>query len=220
MQFSRREEWLLCAALSPEGPIAASSWNEWASEIKLEDAPYPEFRLLPAVYANLNRVAPSLALPDKLRGVATYTFTKNHLLSPNACVDVFANGVYLSSINLRERLSTSEYCLLVSRRFLFGSWVELSLRPKPYRRSGFRNKYWLKRSVPVQRLRVFDIEQMNEQSCLHGRRPESDFRRLRDLSCPTRANPPQSSAVIFRQATSISKLPPLPGFHSHRRGTD
>jgi hypothetical protein len=80
MQFSRREEWLLCAALSPEGPIAASSWNEWASEIKLENAPYSETRLLPAVYANLNRVAPSLALPDKLRGAATFTFTKNHLL--------------------------------------------------------------------------------------------------------------------------------------------
>ena len=513
MQFSRREEWLLCAALSPEGPIAASSWNEWASEIKLEDAPYPEFRLLPAVYANLNRVAPSLALPDKLRGVATYTFTKNHLLihgcmpiieelskhsivlltkgigicirfgawssrttrdvdihvtlqsldkvcevlaqsgwtpkhgmtraslvhrsslrrdswnftkgdldldihwrvksgccdnllakemwasadqtkflgrtlllqspelalitslnhgfivgdhadvlqtivdaawllpicqgnvlvpllnksdllvqfrilisilqkigpsetvshyrcllgnahiadsttnpvlrhktemgilrqpvrywlwdllgrksrlerliirfagpfskplaqpetfkndydlrdceqmdqiggpgwgwpepdntcfwsdqadarfliplrhvgdylivlgladcfSPNACVDVFANGVYLSSINLRERLSTSEYCLLVSRRFLFGSWVELSLRPKPYLGDqASANKYWLKRSVPVQRLRVFDIEQMNE----------GGFE--------------ISPLDIVRQVTTVSELPALP----------
>src|SRR5260370_24395318 len=87
LQLSRREERLLGAALSPEGAVAAASWEEWASEIRLEDAPYSEVRLLPAVYANLSRVAPSLKLADKLRGNASYTFTKNLLLA-HGCVPI------------------------------------------------------------------------------------------------------------------------------------
>jgi hypothetical protein len=81
LQLSQREEHLLVAALSPQGAVAAASWQEWVSQVKLEDAHYSEVRLLPAVYANLSRVGPSLKLAHKLRGNASYTFTKNLLLA-------------------------------------------------------------------------------------------------------------------------------------------
>ena len=37
--------------------------------------------MLPAVYAHLSRVAPSLKLPEKLRGKARAIFTRNSLLA-------------------------------------------------------------------------------------------------------------------------------------------
>ena len=136
---------------------------------------------------------------------------ENRCVSPNACVDVFANGIYLSSINFRERLLTSEYCLLVSRCIFFGSWVELSLRPRPYLGDqASANKWWLKRSLPVQRLRVFDIEQMNEffsgyhvpqlyLTILKGQEPQSTkFVRIKNRM----ANSPFQNAREFRP-TSI-----------------
>ena len=60
-ELSKREERLLRAALHPDGAVAAASFEEWASEIGLEEAPYPELRILTAVYAHLSRVAPALA---------------------------------------------------------------------------------------------------------------------------------------------------------------
>jgi hypothetical protein len=88
---------------------------------------------------------------------------EHRLYSPNARVDVFANGIYLASLNFRERMATSEYCLMVPRRVLFGPWVELSLRPQPYLGDGMNSAcdYSLKRSVPVRRLRIFDMQQMS-----------------------------------------------------------
>jgi hypothetical protein len=79
--LSRREETLLGAALNPNGAVAARCWEDWAAEISLENAPYAELRLLPAVYAHLTRVAPALELPEKLRGKARATFARNHLLA-------------------------------------------------------------------------------------------------------------------------------------------
>ena len=84
--------------------------------------------------------------------------------SANACVNVFANGIFLRNINFRERLLTSEYCFLVPRSVLFGPWVELSLRPKPYLgdKAVSSTNYSLKRSLPVRRLRVLDMQQMSD----------------------------------------------------------
>ena len=86
-ELSKREERLLRAALHPDGAVAAASFEEWASEIELEQAPYPELRILTAVYAHLSRVAPSLKLPGKLRGKAKATFAANHLLA-NGCLPI------------------------------------------------------------------------------------------------------------------------------------
>ena len=47
---------------------------------------------------------------------------------------------------------------------LFGPWVELSLRPKPYLgdKAVSSTNYSLKRSLPVRRLRVLDMQQMSD----------------------------------------------------------
>ena len=52
--------------------------------MSLEEAPHPELRVLPMVYANLSRIAPTLALPSKLRGNSRATFTFNRLISHEA----------------------------------------------------------------------------------------------------------------------------------------
>jgi hypothetical protein len=84
--------------------------------------------------------------------------------SPNACVNVFANGKFLRTINLRERSTTSEYCLLVPSSVLFGPWVELSLRPRPYLGDGSASSsnYPLTRSLPVRRLRIVDMQKISD----------------------------------------------------------
>src|SRR4051794_30993932 len=79
--FSERENLLLRAALSPDADVAVSSWKDWAAQISLEDAPYPELRLLTAVYANLSRIAEHFKLPSKLKGKARATFIQNNLLA-------------------------------------------------------------------------------------------------------------------------------------------
>jgi hypothetical protein len=79
--FSDRERLLLGAALCPDPEIATASWERWASQMALEDAPYPELRLLTAVYANLSRIADQFRLPSKLKGKARATFIQNNLLA-------------------------------------------------------------------------------------------------------------------------------------------
>ncbi len=81
VQLSDREALLLKAALVSDAAVAAASWRDWASRIALEDAPGAELRLLPAAYANLQRVAPSLAVPKKLHGLAKSNFSKTHRLA-------------------------------------------------------------------------------------------------------------------------------------------
>lgn len=78
---SPRELLLLRAALSSDPEIVAASWQDWSSQIPLEIAPYSELRLLPAVRANLGRVASSIKLPDKLLGKAKATFTRGYTLA-------------------------------------------------------------------------------------------------------------------------------------------
>ena len=86
-QISHREELLLRAATDPDGDVAAKMWKAWTREIDLEEAPYPELRLLTAAYGHLTRVAPSLKLPNKLRGKARATFAENSMLA-HGCLPI------------------------------------------------------------------------------------------------------------------------------------
>src|SRR5271166_2889406 len=81
LELSQQEERLLRAALNPEATVAVKAWEEWAAEVRLEEAPYSELRMLPPVWAHLNRIAPLLKLPNKLRGKARSTFTQNRLMA-------------------------------------------------------------------------------------------------------------------------------------------
>ena len=85
LQLSQQEERLLIAAINPDATVAIKAWEEWAAEARLEEAPYSELRLLPAVYAHLRRIAPSLSLPNKLQGKARSTFTLNRLFAHEVC---------------------------------------------------------------------------------------------------------------------------------------
>ena len=80
-QLSEREELLLKAALNPSVAIARQSWENWASQGAIENAPHHELRLLPAVYAHLSSIAPTFRLPSKLRGKAKAIFTRSNLLA-------------------------------------------------------------------------------------------------------------------------------------------
>jgi hypothetical protein len=78
---SPRERLLLNAAISPDADAAVASWQNWAAQIKIEEAPDAEVRLLNAVHENLSRVADSFPLPKKLAGIAKATFIQNNYLA-------------------------------------------------------------------------------------------------------------------------------------------
>ena len=59
-------------------------------------------------------------------------YPEQRLESHYSQIHVFANGTFLTTIDLRARLAASEYCVLIPRRALCGPWVEISLRPKGY----------------------------------------------------------------------------------------
>jgi hypothetical protein len=111
--------------------------------------------------------------------------------SPNARVNVFANGKLLSTWDFTDRIPTSEYCVVVPRHVLFGPWVELSLRPRPYLGEGPGAPYWFTRSVPARGMRVFDMGRVREVfsffhppnlylSILKGENPQAEkFDRIR-----------------------------------------
>ena len=80
-QLSEREELLLNAALNPSADIARQSWENWASQGAIENAPHHELRVLPAIYAHLSSIAPAFRLPSKLRGKAKAIFTRSNLLA-------------------------------------------------------------------------------------------------------------------------------------------
>jgi hypothetical protein len=84
LELTRQEQQLLSAALNPDATVAVEAWEKWAGEVRLEEAPYSELRMLSPVYEHLNRIAPSVKLPNKLRGKARSTFTKNRLLAHEA----------------------------------------------------------------------------------------------------------------------------------------
>jgi Uncharacterised nucleotidyltransferase len=81
LALSEHERLLLTAALNADPIVASSSWDSWMSQRVIEQAPYAELRLFPAVYANLSRIAPGVRLPKKLRGKAKATFTLGNVLA-------------------------------------------------------------------------------------------------------------------------------------------
>ena len=105
-----------------------------------------------------------IPLSDQSDHLIVLGIAEHRVDSPNARIAVFANGSYLATFDFTARMATSEYCLFVPRYVLFGSWVEISLRPQPYlgEKNGAPGGYALSRSVPVRRLRVFDMRQMSE----------------------------------------------------------
>ena len=117
LQLSRQEERLLGAALDPDGAAAVANWEEWASQTRLEDAPYPELRLLTAVYAHLSRIAPSLKLPNKLRGKARATFTGNNMLA-HGCLPIIEELSRDSPVVLAKGLAI---CIR------FGAWASRAM---------------------------------------------------------------------------------------------
>jgi hypothetical protein len=81
MRVSEREQMLLNAALHVDEAYAIESCRLWQSSIDLDDAPYSEARLIPAVYARLSAIDPRLELPGKFRGKARATFARNMMLA-------------------------------------------------------------------------------------------------------------------------------------------
>jgi len=71
-----------------------------------------------------------------------------------------ANGLYVTKKDLSERLAETACCLVISRRMLFGPWVELSFRPRPYIFDVIEHATTL--SAPARRLRVLDLRHMTE----------------------------------------------------------
>jgi Uncharacterised nucleotidyltransferase len=80
LAVTKREALLLKSALCPDPKVACESWKKWSAKTTLENASQSELRLLPAVYRHLARIEPKLELPQKLRGNARATFTRNQLL--------------------------------------------------------------------------------------------------------------------------------------------
>jgi hypothetical protein len=81
MRVSEREQMLLKAALHVDEAHAIESCRLWQSSIDIEDAPYSEARMIPAVYARLSAIDPRLELPGKFRGKARSTFARNMMLA-------------------------------------------------------------------------------------------------------------------------------------------
>jgi hypothetical protein len=91
--------------------------------------------------------------------VLTVSNQRHH--SPNSRVMVFANGHLVSALDLKGGLSKTEYAFIIPRRLLLGPWVELSLRPMPYRGNLHRmSDYETRRSVPAARLRILDADHL------------------------------------------------------------
>ena len=83
-QLTSRELLLLNAALNPDARAAVAGWQQWSEQVALEEAPHPELRLLPKVFAHLSRIAPETELPQKLRGKARATFARNQAITHGA----------------------------------------------------------------------------------------------------------------------------------------
>ncbi len=79
--------------------------------------------------------------------------------SPNAWIDVFANGHFAARINIHENNYIPGYGIVVPKRYLSAPWVELSFRPRPYkvRRRRLRS-YHKMRSLPFCALRIYALE--------------------------------------------------------------
>jgi hypothetical protein len=95
-------------------------------------------------------------------------------------IHVFANGMFLTTIDLRRQLAASEFCVPIPKRALFGPWVEISLRPKNYLGDAqpASDDDALMRGVPVRRLRLLDMKRMTEIFSAENK-PELQIRVLR-----------------------------------------
>lgn len=93
-----------------------------------------------------------------LRRVGDYLlvmrFADSRSASSKACIDIFANGISIATIDFKQH-SAAEYSFLIPRHILFGPWIELSLRSKPDKFP--HHRYKRRRKAPVQRLRVLDL---------------------------------------------------------------
>jgi hypothetical protein len=134
------------------------------------------------------------ALPRKADYLLVLGVSERRIESQNSEIDVFANGHPLATMDFKRNSATSEYCFLVPRTILVGRWVELSFRPRHYRQHQkvLIDTYWLTRSVPLSRVRIYDLREANRMfdrqqasglqlRVLSGAEPEATkFARIRD----------------------------------------
>ena len=73
-------------------------------------------------------------------------------------------------MDCRQGVDDADRAFIVPRHVLWGRWMELSLRPAPYRVAHLHlpDDYFMTRSVPVQRLRVFSFARVGELFNDHG----------------------------------------------------
>jgi hypothetical protein len=141
--------------------------------------------------ADVRLLVPLSAVEDHM---VVLGLSDRRLDSPNFTLDVFANGYFMTTVDLRRDAATSRYCFFISRQILTDRWVELSLRPRSYQGQDpiLPETYWFTRGVPVASLQVYDIEQANCALSQHdvprlslrvlaGSEPESSkFKRIKE----------------------------------------
>ena len=112
-----------------------------------------------------------------------FRIAESRVSSANVSVHVFANGMFITTMEFKEESQTSQYSFFVPKRALFGPWLELSFRPQAF--SGDRQPdlegFVMLRSVPARRLQVFDANWFFSAQCtpelnlriLKGQEPEA-----------------------------------------------
>ena len=136
--------------------------------------PEPEHTCFWADRADIRLLIPTQSRTDH---VITISFADHRLASPAASFDVFANGQFLAFANFKERPQLADYVVFVPARLLFGCWIELSFRPRPYpTEQAASTNYLLRRSLPIRQLRIAtladqiaDIAGLNRIPLLHER---------------------------------------------------
>ena len=114
--------------------------------------PEPEHTCFWADRADVRLLVPTRSMADH---VVTLSFAEHRLASPAASFDVFANGKFLSFVDLRQRPQVADYVVFVPAAVLFGCWVELSFRPRPYpTEEDASSNCSLRRSLPIRQLRI------------------------------------------------------------------
>jgi Uncharacterised nucleotidyltransferase len=120
--------------------------------------PEPEMTCFWSDRADNRLLVPLIGVEDHLMVIS---FGTHRFHSPNAIVDVFANGRFLTVLNLAQGLSKSNWAILIPRKVLYEPWVELAFRPKDYK-GELTSDYTQQRSLPVSRLRVFHGDRLDE----------------------------------------------------------
>ena len=78
LELEPRDRLLVRAAVDA-GPSAATAWDEWFRDTDLDDAAYPEGRLFPQVFANLNASGLAGCLPPRMRGKYRWLWASNQM---------------------------------------------------------------------------------------------------------------------------------------------